>query len=281
MTLQPANWLAEQQRQQRQLLLIIDSVAAPDTVASLFKHAPIRDYIRLFHGTEFERLLEQSPWLIRLDYSSLPALKHLLDRPESNWGWLASVSHLDLSAVAQHWRERMIIREADQRWFYRFQDNVVMARHLTALNQAQIPLLLGPLDAALCWSGEHWHSVENPRPASYAPPFATPWLEVPESSAATEAITLRAIENWLWEKHPDATFHLPVFVKVWIKQQLDLAAEWGWDDAEQIFFLVEHRLDPERAAHPAWAKQEGEAPAERFVRVQCELAGLDARQATP
>lgn len=279
MTLQPAIWLAEQHRQQRQLLLIIDTVAAPNAIASLFEHTPVRDYIRLFQGTEFESLLEQSPWLIRFDYSSVPSLRQLLESPENNWGWIGSAAHLDVNQVAQHWRDRMVINEGDTRWFYRFQDNIVIARHLSALSAAQIPLLLGPLDAALCWAGEHWQSFENQNPAIYPAPFATPWLEVPESSAAREATHIRVIENWLWDKHPDATFHLPVFVKVWIKQQVDLAAEWGWDDAEQILFLVEHKLDPERAAHTAWAKQSGETPEAHFNRVKREFAALDARQA--
>jgi len=280
MTLQPAVWLTEQQKQQRQLLLIIDTVAAPNAVAMLFKHGPIRDYIRLFKDTEFESLLEHSPWLVRLDDSSVPALKHLLEAPERNWGWVASATHLDLNEVAQHWRDRMLISEAEQRWFYRFQDNVVIARHLSALSEAQIPLLLGPLNAALCWDGEHWQSVENNHPAVCPPPFATPWLEVPETPVASRTIQIRAIENWLWKNHPDATFHLPMFVKDWVKQQLDLAAEWEWHEAEQILFLVEHQLDPESAQHAAWAKQQGETAEAHFARVQRAFAALDARQAT-
>jgi hypothetical protein len=283
MPTQPAAWFAEQKRHQRQWLLIIDTTHSPEVVATLFKLASIRDYIRLFQGSEFEDLLEQSPWLIRIDSSSTEAVTHLLQNPTLNWGWLASAPQLELSEVAQHWRERLVIRENGQRWFYRFQDNQVIARHLGALSSQQIPLLLGPLASALAWDGEQWHSFENQQPALYPEPFATPWLDVPESDAMSEAINIEALKKWLWQHHPHATASLPISVPlaVWLKQPLALAAEWGWNDAEQILFLVEHQLDPKRAAHPAWATQSGELPDAHFARVQREFTTLDAKQATP
>ncbi|KFE48764.1 DUF4123 domain-containing protein [Pseudomonas syringae] len=274
MSVQPNDWLTEQHKQRRQLLLIVDTVAAPHVIGKLFELGTARDYIRLFQGTEFESLLEQSPWLVGINGISKAALAHLLQSPQDNWGWIASAEHLDLNEVAQHWRERMVISEGGQRWFYRFQDNVVISRHLNALSPADIPLLLGPLAATLCWNGEHWQQFENDHPAVYPAPFATPWLAVPESAAASRAIEIRAMKKWLWNKHPHATYHLPVFIEDWIEQQLDLASEWGWNDAEQIFFLAEHKLDPERAEHAAWAKQTGETPEEHFQRANKILTHL-------
>jgi len=281
MITQPAEWLKEQQKKQRQLLLIIDTVAAPNVIAALFKVAPIRDYIRLFQGTEFESLLEQSPWMVRIDSSWTAALAHLLQCPGDNWGWIASAEHLDLNEVARHWRDRMVISEAGRRWFYRFQDNVVISRHLNALSPRAIPLLLGPLAAALCWNGEHWQHFNNEQPAVYPAPFATPWLEVPESAAASRAIEIRALKRWLWHKHPHATYQLPVAIDDWIEQQLDLATDLDWNAAEQIFFLAEHKLDPERAQHSAWAKQTGETPETHFARVQKAFAASDANKGKP
>lgn len=280
---QPAAWLAEQKQQQRQLLLIIDTVHSPRVIEVLFKAVPIRDYIRLFQGSEFEDLLEQSPWLIRVDKASMDGVTHLLQQPKLNWGWVASTAQLDLHEVAQHWRERLVISENGKRWFYRFQDNQVIARHLAALSAEQIPLLLGPLTSALAWDGEQWQSFENEQPGLYPPPFATPWLDVPESEAISEAIKIKALRQWLWQHHPFTTASLPIFVSldVWLKQQLDLMAEWGWNDPEHIFYVIEQKLDHERADHAIWVKQQGETPAVHFARVKREFAALNAQQARP
>lgn len=273
---QPIRWLAEQQGCGRQTVLIIDTQFAPDIIATLFTLAPIRDYRRLFQGTEFDNLLEQSPWLIRIDPTTLPAVERLLARPETNWGWFASASPLDLDELVRHWRDRMVIREGEQRWLYRFQDNRVISRHLKALDTQQIPLLLGPLAEALCWDGTGWQRFENRRPALYLPPFAMPWTEVLESAAASEAIELRALENWLWHHHPQATARLPIGgpLSVWLKSQLALAGEWGWDQAERIHFLVEHKLDPALAQHDLWDTKPNETPAAHFQRVQRDIAAL-------
>lgn len=283
MHIQPAVWLAEQTRQQRQLLLIIDTLHSPQVIANLFTLAPIRDYIRLFQGSEFDDLLEQSPWLIRIESTSIAAVSYLLQNPMLNWGWLASTPHLDLNEIAQHWRERLVINENGQRWFYRFQDNQVIARHLSALTEQQTPSLLGPLAGVLSWDGEQWQAFENPQPGPSPQPFATPWLDVPESAAISEAIEIEAIKQWLWQYHPFATASLPISdpFDVWIKQQLDLATELGWNDPEQIRFLAEHKLDPERAAHAAWAKQFGETPQAHFVRVKRTFTALDTERTEP
>jgi hypothetical protein len=280
---QPAVWLAEQKRQHRQLLLIIDTLHSPQAVAMLFKLAPVRDYIRLFQGTEFEDLLEQSPWLIRIEPSSMDAVAYLLQNPTLNWGWLASTAQLDLNEVAQHWRERLVIDENGQRWFYRFQDNQVIARHLAALTAQQIPLLLGPLAGALSWDGEQWQSFVNEQPGLFPEPFDRPWLQVPESAAISEEIDIEALKQWLWQHHPYTTASLPISepFDVWLKQQLDLARQLGWDDAARIHFLAEHKLDPERAAHTAWDKQPGETPEAHFTRVRRTFAELDANRAKP
>lgn len=271
MTNQPTHWLAEQNQRQRQLLLIIDPTSAPDAVGALFKRVPIRDYLQVFQNTEFENLLEQSPWLIRIDNAAIPGLMQLLQSPELNWGWVASVGQLDLNEMALHWRERMVFREGDQRWFYRFQDNRVISRSLSALDPLQIPLLLGPIVSALCWDGKHWQSFENNAPAHYPSPSAKPWLDAPEPKSISDAIEIRALESWLWSHQPALTYRLQAPVKVWIRQQLDLAAELGWTDTEHVLFLVECRLNPNLAEHPVWLKREDESPTQHFARAKREM----------
>lgn len=283
MPIQPAVWLAEQTRQQRQLLLVIDTLHSPHVIASLFKLAPIGEYIRLFQDSEFDDLLEQSPWLIRVQSSSTAAISYLLQNPILNWGWIASAAQLDLDEIARHWRERMVINDSRQRWFYRFQDNQVIARHLSAMTAQQMPSLLGPLAGALSWDGEQWQAFENPQPGPCPQPFATPWLDVPESAAISEAVEIEALKKWLWQYHPFATASLPITdpFDVWLKQQLALATELGWNDPEQIHFLAEHKLDPERAQHVAWAKHPDETPEAHFERVKRAFAALDADRKAP
>jgi len=273
MPTQPAQWLAEQEQLQRRLLLIIDSVSAPDVVSTLFKLAPIHDYVRLFQGTEFEDLLEQSPWLIRIDSNWTQAITHLLQSPQRHWGWIASAQHLDLNEIAQHWRERMAFSEDNQRWFYRFQDNRIIAQHLGALNPQQISVLVGPLSAVLCWSGEQWKSFDNAAPAVYPAPFATPWLDIPEPSEAADESERSGLIAWLWEQHGEATQRLAEVqpLQPWLQQQLQRAHEWNWDTPEQKYFLLEHQLDPARANHPAWEPRINETPAMHFARCQREL----------
>lgn len=280
MTIQPAHWLDQQTQQQRQLLLIIDTVSAPEAIATLFGLAPIRDYIRLFHTTEFEDLLEQSPWLIRIDNASMPAARHLLQNPALNWGWIASAVDLDLNQLARHWRERMVFSEGEQRWFYRFQDNRIIAQHLSALSPAQIPFLLGPLSHALCWSGQHWQSFENPQPGEHPAPFATPWLEIPSPVEVAADIERRALRAWLWEENGEATQRLAEVqpLEPWLAQQIQRADEWNWAGPEQKYFLLEQQLDPTRAEHPAWQPLKDETPEQHFERCKREIL---RREGTP
>jgi len=273
MPTQPTLWLAEQAQQQRHLLLIIDSVSAPDAIKSLFKFGPIREYVRLFQGTEFEDLLEHSPWLVRIDSDSMQTVTHLLQSPERHWGWIASAQLLDLNEIAQHWRERMVFSEGNQRWFYRFQDNQIISQHLGALTPQQMPLLLGPLEGALCWNGEQWQSFENPKPAVYPFPFSTPWLKIPEPSEAADESERCGLVAWLWEQHGEATQRLAEVQPLhpWLQQQLQRAREWNWDTPEQKYFLLEHQLDPALVNHSGWEPRTNETPAMHFARCQREL----------
>ncbi|WP_341523339.1 DUF4123 domain-containing protein [Pseudomonas sp. G.S.17] len=271
--IQPQQWLNEHKTFKHQLLLIIDTVAAPETIAKIFQLAPIREYVRLFQGTEFESLLEQSPWLVRIDESSAPILTYLLQCPERNWGWIASAVHLDLNDVAQHWRERLVINEDGKRWFYRFQDNQVIARHLSGLTVQQIPLLLGPLIGALTWDGKQWLAFENETPALIPVPFATPWLNIPEPLEIANGIELRALHAWLWELKGEATQQLAETrpLRPWLEEQFQRAGAWGWDTGDQKCFLLEQQLNPSLAEHPAWEPRANETPRQHFARCQREL----------
>ena len=59
-------WLDDQRAQQRQLLLVIDSLAEPNPVQELFARDLMHDYVNLYHATEFADLADIGPWLVAL-----------------------------------------------------------------------------------------------------------------------------------------------------------------------------------------------------------------------
>ena len=270
---QVRQWLDEQQAQQRHLLLVIDSLAEPNPIQELFTRDLMRDYVNLYQGTEFADLADIGPWLVVLSVFEAAHIQPLLDTPERNWGWLASVDRIDLSAITHHWRERMHVEEKGQRSLYRFHDNRVIARHLAELAPAQQPLLLGPLSSALCWDGEYWQCFDNSRPGQYPAPFEAAWLTLPEPDTVVREIQRHNLTLWLWQNHSAATAQLAEtrVLSDWLDEQLDKAERWRWKPLEHIQFLLRYQLDPEFAERPAWKPEEGESPDAHFVRLSQEL----------
>jgi hypothetical protein len=271
-------WIADQLAQQRELLLIVDRLAEPDPIKALFSADLMQDYANLYQGTEFADMADIGPWLVRLHNPDAALVQTLLNTPESDWGWLASVAHIDLAALSQHWRERMLIDEQEQRALYRFQDNRVIARHLAELDETQRPLLLGPLESALCWDGQAWQSIHNPRPGLYPAPFEKPWQELAEPEAVTQAILRHNLEQWLWQNHCAATAQLAESQPLgsWLDAQLGKAKNWRWQSLERIQFLLQYQLQPAFIDHSAWAVLEGETPDAHFARTSRELAACAA-----
>jgi hypothetical protein len=167
----------------------------------------------------------------------------------------------------------MIVREDSQRALYRLQDNRVIARHLQALDQKQIPLLLGPLCSALCWDGQ-WVIADNPRPGAYPEPFETPWLNVQPHEPRFVAAQKAHLETWLFENHLEATQQLlnrePL--APWLQAQLDKANNWGWFSREQVHFLLEHQLSADLSNHPAWTPRVEETSEAHFLRAMREVS---------
>lgn len=280
MSYQVHDWFDEQQAEQRQLLLILDSLAEPNPVQELFASDLMQQYVNLYQDTAVSEMTEVGPWLVLLSESDPAQIQSLLDSPERNWGWLASAEHLDLSVLTQHWRDRMLIEEHGQRSLYRFQDNRVIARHLREIDKVQRPFLLGPLTSALCWDGQCWQSFDNPRPDPYPAPFETPWLAVAEPETVQHHIKRHNLELWLWQNHSSATANLAEtrLLTDWLDQQLDTARRWNWHSEDHLHFLLRHQLDPALAVHPAWAPAEHETTEAHFARVSTLLSGPNARK---
>ncbi|MEK0361416.1 DUF4123 domain-containing protein [Pseudomonas sp. CBC3] len=278
---QVRQWLDEQQAQQRQLLLIIDSLAEPSPIQELFVSDLMQDYINLYHGTEFADLADIGPWLVAVSASEVAQIQPMLDAPERNWGWLASADRIDLTALAQHWRERMQVDEKGQRSLYRFQDSRVIARHLAELAPAQQPLLLGPLNSALCWDGECWQCFDNARPGQYPAPFEAAWLTLPEPDTVVREIQRHNLTLWLWQQHPTLTAKLAerVVLDAWLNEQLNQAELWQWHSPEQQRFLLQYRLNLVLVAHSFWTPRPVESPEQHFLRCQAFFTNLECPRA--
>lgn len=269
-------WIAEQQRMNRDLFLVIDRLAEPDPIPELFAQGVMDQYLNLYQGTEWEEMADIGPWLVKLPDGHTEALTDLLETPQRNWGWLASATQLELSTFATHWRERMIIKENGAEALYRFQDNRVIAHHLASLTTSQIPLLLGPASAALCWHDHAWRRTDNNVPAHYSSPFDRPWLDVPEPAPVLRGIRRNNLQQWLWEQHPETTTRLASAEPLlpWLDRLLDTAEQWGWEETEQIRFLLHHQLDPKLAQAPFWSARNDEAPDGHYQRCRREIDRL-------
>lgn len=268
------HWLGEQQAQGRPLLLVIDSLAEPTPLPSLFSTGLVHSYANIYQGTEVDEMADAAPWLILLNELNFTQLRSLTDAPGQNWGWLASVDHADMAALTQHWQARIFADEQGQRSLYRFQDNRIIARHLGELDASQRPLLLGPMTSALCWDGQDWQWFDNELPGEYREPFEKPWLSIPEPEQVQRAVAHHNLELWLWQTHTQATTRLAEtqVVSDWLDHQLDKAKEWHWHGEPQLHFLLRYQLDPELANHPAWPPTARETPEAHYSRVSSTLA---------
>ena len=270
------DWITEQQRLDRDLFMVVDRLAEPDPIPMLFAAGVMHEYINLYQGTEYEEMAEIGPWLLKLPTSNADAIIEFLETPQLNWGWLVSATELKLSTFAAHWRDRMIIKEQGSSALYRFQDNRVIAHHLASSTHDQVPLLLGPANAALCWNGHAWQTTNNNSPAHYTSPFNRPWLDVPEPSQVLRGIRRKNLQQWLWQEHPLDTTRLASTEPLlpWLERQLDTAEQWGWDESEQIEFLLHHQLDPRLARAPFWSVRSEETPDKHYQRCQRDIAML-------
>jgi hypothetical protein len=274
------HWLSEQQAQNRQLLLVIDSLAEPAPLPRLFSADLVHSYANLYQGTEVAEMASVGPWLIVLNELNLTQLASLTDAPEQNWGWLASVEHADMAALTQHWQSRIFADEQGQRSLYRFQDNRIVARHLAELDASQRPLLLGPLTSALCWDDHDWQWFDNAQPSEYPEPFEKPWLSIPEPEHVRRAVTHHNLELWLWENHTHETTKLAEtrVLSEWLDRQLDKAKEWHWHSEPQLHLLLRYQLDPAVADHPAWLPADQETPKAHYSRVSSVLTSSHSAQ---
>lgn len=264
------NWLGEQARLNRVLILALDSLAEPNPVTSLYSAGLMQRSVQLYRGTQYAEFAPISPWLTELTNPSADAFRKLLDDPQRNWGWIGSMDKADLDSLTQHWRARMVIDEDGERSLFRFQDNRVLARCLTNLKTSEYPLLLGPISSVLYWDENQWKSADNARPGVYPAPDPAPWLRNPESGEQARSILRDNLKRWLLTYHVEAAAELAEtrVVSKWLEEQMDLMDLWQWKTPEQRELMLSRRLSPKCMEDIAWEPLPGETLEAHFERCQ-------------
>ncbi|WP_409318974.1 DUF4123 domain-containing protein [Pseudomonas sp. KCJK9016] len=264
------NWLGEQSRLNRVLILVLDCLAEPNPVTPLYSAGVMQRSVQLYRRTEFAQFAAISPWLTELENPGGEAVTQLLDDPQRNWGWIGSMDKADLDSLTQHWIARMVIDEDGDRSLFRFQDNRVLARCLANMKDTEWPLLLGPISSVLYWDEDQWKSADNSRPGMYAVPNPAPWLQVPTPPERTREILRANLKRWLLVYHAETAAKLSETRPIleWLEEQMDLLEAWQWNAPEQREFMLTLRLAPQNAGDVAWQPLPGETPKKHFER--CE-----------
>lgn len=263
-------WLDQQSRLNRQLIWVLDSLAEPSPLQTLYGADLIQHAVQLYRLTPYAEFAQISPWLVTLNNPHAEALQTLLANPERHWGWLGSMDKLDLDALTLHWQERMLIEEEGARSLFRFQDNRVIARCLASLTDSEYPLLLGPLSSVLYWDAQRWNSRDNVAPGAYPAPSPAPWLRSPTADVQSRDILRDNLKRWLLTGYVEAAAALAEtrVMDEWLDEQLDLTDLWQWQQPQQRQFMLSRRLQPLHADDPAWQPLMDELPEQHFARCQ-------------
>ncbi|WP_339439452.1 MULTISPECIES: DUF4123 domain-containing protein [unclassified Pseudomonas] len=270
----PGHWMAQQQRAGRQLCLILEGQS--NARQPLLAARSLSEYRSLYGETALAELAVEGPVILLLKQISEPVLLNLLQQPETNWGWLGSLPSEDLTGVAQHWRDRLLVGQEGEQSMYRFHDNRTLARALAYLCLEHWPVFLGPLISVCYWHEDRWRTGDNPAPGEYPLPDPIPWLTTPNPNA--EAILHANILRYLLTEHSENLVSLVEFQdpRIWLTQVLEQARAWQWREPEQLEFLVVRRLEEAtRNSFIRWQPKEGETPQDHFQRVveQWKLMG--------
>ena len=266
MNLPPYPWMAQQQQAGHRLCLVLEG--DNDVCQSLLEVRTVSQYCSFYAGTVVAELKTTGPMIVLLQQMSEPGLLDLLQRPETNGGWLGSLPSEDLAGVTRHWRDRLLVGTQDNPALYRFHDNRTLARALNHLAPEHWPAFLGPLISVCYWHEGGWHSRDNPSPGDYPVPDSAPWLNIsnPHASVILHANVLR----YLLAEHSEDLAALMEFQdpRVWLTQVLVQAHAWQWREPSQLEFLVVRRLEEAtRSSVIRWQPMPGEASGDHFERV--------------
>lgn len=264
-------WISEQQQNNRQCYLILDSAAEPNPIKTWFSGQPsqINTMACLYKDTELASLEEVSPWIIFLDKTPQEQIKPFVEHPEHNWGYLVSMDHqYSLQDLVNHWHDRIIIEE-EPRALYRFQDNRIIIRHLSQLTEQQIPLLLGPISGVMAWNDEQkqWQEFINSDPKLRPDPIERPWLAIPEPEPIDKEMRQKNTMRWLLNNYSNSAYASNIYpLYEWVEESLNQTDQWQWPTKEQQRLYILQRLDKEQRDDPRWQPLPDEMPIEHFER---------------
>lgn len=264
------SWLHEQNRAGRDLYLMLDIDGQMDTRAALLDEQGVARYRNLYAGTAANALAQAGPLLFHIDSIHDPAIQSLLRAPERNWGWLASASHVELDALAAHWRERVLTGERPTLAVYRAHDNRVLGRALAHLQPQQYAELLGPMVSVCYWHDGQWRVADNPDPGAHPVPADPPWLQTPTPELIYANVLFDNARRYLVGQHTEALIRLAEQLDVddWLWEQIQRTHLWGWQAPEQVHFLLMQSLQmPGYLPPKSWLPKPEEEPAAHFERV--------------
>lgn len=272
----PRQWMNEQRRLGRELCLVLDSQNERETRQLLLKSSGHDHYLSVYNATTLANLADAGPFIFTLEQSGDRRLDELLDHPERNWGWLASVEKGALGGLVNHWQQRLIVGTRPYQALYRFHDNRVLSRALKHLRPEEYPAFLGPAISVCYWDGAAWNTAHNPIPGTYPVPDQPLWLRTPLPQPQASEIRRLNAHRYLLAEHVEAYVNLAEEhdPDAWLRERLALADRWGWLEPEQLEFLLIQSLQaPGFTLPPEWEVRGDESPAEHFERVR-QLVGF-------
>jgi hypothetical protein len=267
-------WLHTQGSLGRCLYLVLDSDGQLDERNALINTLNAEEYRNLYVGTPADSLAKTGPYLFQLDSVEHPALQTLLKTPERHWGWLASAENTDLDALTAHWHDRLVTGERPNQALYRFHDNRVLGRALAYLQPEQRPDYLGPMASVCYWQAEQWTVTDNPGPGPHPLPADPAWRDTPTAEATFKGIQFDNTRRYLMSEHTASVASLAEQqdVDTWLRDQLELARTWGWQEPDSIHFLLTKTLQAPGYVLPKfWLPQPHQTPAAHFERVHQEV----------
>ncbi|WP_409278145.1 DUF4123 domain-containing protein [Pseudomonas defluvii] len=269
-TLSPRQWMAEQLRQGCSLCLVLDAQDQLDTRQALAGRRSPDRYSSIYSATPVAELAGIGPFLFILGDGDDDELDRLINAPDGQWGWFASLREDGLPEWVEHWRERLLIGTRPHQALYRFQDPRVLSRALAHMPVSAVAEYLGTAISVCYWQGACWAVTENPAPGRYPLPPDPAWLHVPAPAQLTAEVRHTNAHRYLLAEHLEAYAalaerHPP---DLWLTRLLELAERWGWQQAAQLEFLLTQNLQSPDYRLPAWWEvQPGEGPSAHFERV--------------
>lgn len=269
----PRQWMLEQIRLGRSLCLILDAEGARETHQTLLNRQAPDQHYSVYRETQASGLADAGPFLFIFDNPDDDCVNSLLEAPQRNWGWLASIAEGEPLELLKHWRQRLIIGSRPHQALYRFHDNRVLSRALKHLPEDLLPAYLGPAISVCFWQGEGWQVSANPAPGHYALPEDPAWLRIPAPATQVADTRKTNAHRYLLDQHLQAYLALAEQQdpEAWLDEQLALAEAWGWAAPTQLAFLFSQRLTvPGCIPAERWQPNPDEIPAAHFERVQQE-----------